>query len=101
MKLPRFLHLSFLKSHVIAAFAFLAFATQSTLAAQDSVTVIRGGWIFDAVRDNVVRNAGIVIVRGKLMAVNSDPARYDLSHAQTIQLADDEYVLPGLIDLHA
>jgi hypothetical protein len=35
-----------------------------------------------------------VIVRGKLMAVNADPSRYDLTRAQTIQLADDEYVLP-------
>ncbi len=84
---------------VLCAAAFLGLPTSTR--AQDSVTVIRGGWIFDSVRDAVARNAGIVIVRGKLMAVNSDPARYDLSHAQTIQLADDEYVLPGLIDLHA
>lgn len=70
-------------------------------AAQDSVTVIRGGWIFDSVGDDVVRNTGIVIIRGKLMGVNVDPARYDLTNARNITLADDEYVLPGLVDLHA
>jgi hypothetical protein len=72
-----------------------------SVEAQDSATVVRGGWIFDAVQDNVVRNQGIVIVRGKLLAVNVDPARYNIANVQTVQLADDEYVLPGFVDLHA
>ena len=80
---------------------FLIALLSGTLPAQDSVTVIRGGWVFDAVGDNVVRNNGIVIVRGKLLGVNVDPSRYNLTGARTIQVADDEYILPGLIDLHA
>jgi hypothetical protein len=83
----------------LAGALFLVSATPG--AAQDSATVIRGGWIFDSVADTVARNNGIVVVRGKLLAVNVDPSRYNITHAETIQLADDEYVLPGLFDLHA
>jgi hypothetical protein len=86
----------------LAGCLLLAMTVSSTGAdAQDTATVIRGGWIFDSVRDDVVRNSGIVIVRGKLMAVNSDPAAYNLIAVHNVQLADDEYVLPGLVDLHA
>jgi len=63
--------------------------------------VLRGGWIFDATGDNVRRNRGIVIRRGKLVAVDRDLSPASLAGATVRALADDEYVLPGLFDLHA
>ena len=70
-------------------------------ASSASTLVVRGGWIFDAVRDDVRRNTGIVVVSGKLFEVDATLAGRDLSGARVIDLKDDEYILPGIFDLHA
>lgn len=66
-----------------------------------ATTVIRGGWLFDAVRDGVRRNTGIVMVGGKLLSVDVAPTARDLAGANVITLGDNDYILPGLFDLHA
>lgn len=63
--------------------------------------VLRGGWLFDGVRDEVVRNQGIVIQDSVLVGVNVDLAGEDLSQARVVTLADGDYILPGFFDLHA
>jgi N-acyl-D-aspartate/D-glutamate deacylase len=63
--------------------------------------VLRGGWLFDATGNDVRRNRGIVIRRGKLVAVDRDLSAANLDGATVRTLGDDEYVLPGLFDLHA
>lgn len=63
--------------------------------------VLRGGWLFDGGRGQMVKNTGIVVLRGRFMAVGADLAGRDLSTAQVITLTDDDYILPGLFDLHA
>jgi len=63
--------------------------------------IVRGGWLFDSVRDRVRRNSGIVVRNGEFVEVDALLAGRDLGPARTIELSDDEYVLPGLIDLHA
>src|SRR3954463_7279267 len=63
--------------------------------------VIRGGWLFTATADNVVRNEGILIVAGRLLAVNRRINPVEAQGARVIQLRDDQYVLPGLFDVHA
>ncbi|MGD8277238.1 MAG: amidohydrolase, partial [Gemmatimonadota bacterium] len=60
--------------------------------------LIRGGWLFDATGDDVRRNEGILVRAGKLWDLRATDAP---EGARVIQLADDEYVLPGLFDLHA
>src|SRR5688572_15019845 len=72
---------------------------QSPLRAGD--TVIRGGWLFDSIRDDVRRNTGIVVRNGTIVEVDANLSGRDTSSSGVLQLADDEYVLPGLIDLHA
>lgn len=68
----------------------------------EGAVVIRGGWLFDAVRDDVRRNTGIVVVAGKIFAVDAGvPAGPIASASRVLDLADDQYVLPGFIDLHA
>ena len=63
--------------------------------------VITGGQLFDSVRDTVVPNTGIVVRNGVLLEVGATLGGRDLSQAQVVQLGADEYVLPGLFDLHA
>jgi len=70
-------------------------------AAAQGPVVIRGGWVFTATNDQVVRNRGILVRGGAFQVVNGDIAARDESGARVITLADSDYVLPGLIDVHA
>jgi imidazolonepropionase-like amidohydrolase len=63
--------------------------------------VIRGGMLIDGVGETPVRNAGIVIRGGTLLEVNVDVTGRDLSRATVIDVPDDHYIIPGMIDLHA
>jgi imidazolonepropionase-like amidohydrolase len=63
--------------------------------------IIRGGWLFTATSDTVERNQGILIVAGRLLAVNRAITTEEARGARIIQLRDDQYVLPGIFDVHA
>src|SRR3954465_1999005 len=63
--------------------------------------VIRGGWLFTATGDNVVRNQGVLIVGGRLVAVNRAITPSEEAGARIVELTNDEYVLPGIFDVHA
>lgn len=63
--------------------------------------VLRGGWLFDSIHDSVRRNTGILVRNGAFLEVNAELARRDVSAGRVIDLADDEYILPDLFDLHA
>ncbi len=63
--------------------------------------VIRGGMLIDGVRGYPVRNRGIVIRGGRLLELDADLDGRDLRDAEVIDLEDDQYVLPGFIDMHA
>jgi imidazolonepropionase-like amidohydrolase len=83
-------------------------AAQNTPANAERVTalrrnpvVIRGGWLFTATSDSVVRNRGILVVAGRLLAVNRPITADEARGARVIQLRDDQYVLPGIFDVHA
>lgn len=69
--------------------------------AQDRQIIIQGGWLFDSVGDEVTRNTGIVIKSGKFMEVRADLTGRDLSNSEVINLSDEDYILPGIFDLHA
>ncbi len=84
---------------VSAAAAVLLLAFNSPLVAED--IVLRGGWLFDATGDSVVRNTGVVIRAGKFFEVGADLAGRDLTGHEVIDLSGDEYILPGIFDLHA
>lgn len=81
---------------VVAAPPLPVRAQQVAQPARD--LLIRGGWLFDATGDDVRRNDGILIRAGKLYDMHA-PGTTD--GARVIELADDEYILPGLFDLHA
>jgi imidazolonepropionase-like amidohydrolase len=75
-------------------------ATRISALRRDPV-VIRGGWLFTATSDNVVRNQGILVVAGRLLAVNRPITADEARGARVVQLRDDQYVLPGIFDVHA
>lgn len=60
--------------------------------------LIRGGWLFDATGDDVRRNDGILIRAGKLYDMHATTTPVG---ARVVELEDDDYLLPGLFDLHA
>ncbi len=62
---------------------------------------VRGGWLFDSVSDEVRRNSGIVIRAGKLIEVDADLSDRDSTDATIVELGDDDYIIPGMFDLHA
>ena len=68
---------------------------------QEGQLVIRGGWLFDSVSDERRPNTGIVIRDGKIVAVNADIGQQALNAANVIDLAANDTILPGMIDLHA
>ena len=63
--------------------------------------VITGGFLFDSVRDTVVPNTGIVVRSGIFQSVGTNLDGVDLTGANVVRLSQDDYVLPGLFDLHA
>jgi N-acetylglucosamine-6-phosphate deacetylase len=76
-------------------------AAASIAQAQTTPVVIRGGWIFTATSDTVVRNRGILVRGGVFQVVNGAVAPADTAGARIVQLDDDAYILPGIFDLHA
>jgi imidazolonepropionase-like amidohydrolase len=89
----------------LCAAAIIAIATLALAQVQTPVRtgdlVIQGGWLFDSVHDDVRRNSGIVVRNGAIVEVDADLSSRDLSAARVVRLSDDEYLMPGLIDLHA
>jgi imidazolonepropionase-like amidohydrolase len=80
--------------------AAIAFA-QAPYKFQTGDIVLRGGWLFDSIHDGVRRNSGIVVRNGEFLEVDANLAGRDLSSARVVDLAADQYILPGLFDLHA
>lgn len=76
-------------------------AGQHVASLQAGDIVITGGQLFDAVRDSLVANSGIVVRHGVFLEVGANFAGRDLSAARQVQLAPDETILPGFFDLHA
>ena len=68
-----------------ALVAALQLATAATAVAQTPV-VIRGGWIFTATSDQVVRNRGILVRGGVFQVVNGAIAPADTQGARAIAL---------------
>src|SRR5688572_18099894 len=76
----------------------VAAQTPLPMAASRGDLVIRGGMLFDAVRDTAIANPGILIRAGKILQIGG---AIDAPGAQALQLNTYEYILPGFFDLHA
>ena len=82
---------------VLAAAARVAHAQPP--AGQERDLLLTGGWLFAATGDTRVRNPGILVRAGKLLRVGGDLSI--AADADTIRVASDETILPGMFDLHA
>lgn len=90
-----------LKPHLVQFLACLTFFTfANNLFAQDAADkadlVVKGGHYFDIESGEFKPNQGIAIQAGRFIDVDESTAA-----KKTIELNDDQYVLPGLIDCHA
>jgi len=63
--------------------------------------VIRGGWVFDGIREFRYPNSGIVIRDGKIVEVGADLTGRVFPGDEMIDLQGDVTILPGMFDLHA
>ena len=72
-----------------------ALAQQAT--DKDDSILIRGGWLFDGVSESRRRNTGILVKRGKIVAVDVKSA----SDGKVIEMASSDTIIPGMFDLHA
>src|SRR5262245_28353953 len=86
---------------VLATAIVAAQGRSPAIPLQAGDVVIRGGLIFDSVRDDAVANTGLVVRNGTILEVNADLAGRDLTPARVIDLPPTETILPGLFDLHA
>ncbi len=69
------------------------------LAQAQSMTVVRGGQLFDATDTTLTQNPGLVVRASKI--VDRGATDLDTTSARIVQLDADHVVLPGLVDLHA
>ena len=65
------------------------------ISAQD--LIIHGGWLVKVEEGVAIENPGITIIAGKIHEIGN-PSREDLP---ILRLEDQDYILPGLIDLHS
>src|SRR4051794_22511071 len=96
----RVIHATALLVALPAILASQATGPLATTTGQQPVA-IRGGWLFTATGNDVVRNQGVLIVGGRLVAVNRTITPNEMAGARIVDLRDDEYVLPGIFDVHA
>ena len=74
----------------------------SVLAAQSQQNVdmlIVGGKVFRTESKKFERNTGIAISDGKFVSVKADPDKFKAK--KKLELTDDDYILPGIVDCHA
>jgi hypothetical protein len=85
--------------------ALLPLANAAPAAGQEMRDVVlRGGWLIDGVADEAVRNPGILLRAGKILQIGGVDGVAAVAGAPGVDvydLADDRYILPGFIDLHA
>ena len=86
---------------VLLVFCAAVSLAQVHSSLQTGDVILRGGWLFDSIHEGVRRNTGIVVRDGGFLEVDANLAGRDLAKARVVDLADDEYILPGLFDLHA
>jgi len=87
MKIPFFQYITI---------AFFLFSLQQVYAQNVYIT---GGSYFDTTSGKMLKNEGIVIKSGKFVAL--DASTLPLGDFEQLNLKDDQYLLPGIFDLHA
>lgn len=87
------------------SFSFIAIITVLLLPkiahAQPQPIHIKGGHYFDVESQQMIENEGILIRGGRFYKIGAVPSSNEAGNYTVIELSDDEYVLPGIVDIHA
>lgn len=83
----------------LAVFLTLLLIAPFQAAAQN--VIIRGGYFFDAVGEDAQKNDVMVIISGRFFCLGEMPDGIDTEKFKTVNLTDNDYVLPGIFDMHA
>ena len=75
-------------------------ASGELIAQSGDRLLVAGGWRFETESGRFVPNRGILITSGRFSRIDGSP-RSDQSTVEVVSLGDEDYILPGLIDLHA
>ena len=78
---------------------FMGWASPVCVGQQTVDTLIVGGQRFDTQSATFIPNTGIAVKAERFVGVDIEPE--DFAAAQTIQLEDKQFILPGIIDCHA
>lgn len=78
--------------YLVLLFSMLIIST----AAQAQNLVIKGGWMVNVKEGTAIENPGITIVAGKIYEIGNPSMEFPI-----LRLEDQDYLLPGLIDLHS
>lgn len=87
--------------HTTLLSLFLILFSFSLIQAQSTPVYIKGGHYFDTDQKQMVENEGILIRGGRFYQVGAQPDESELDEYRVITLTENEYVLPGMIDVHA
>jgi imidazolonepropionase-like amidohydrolase len=85
--------------YFLAFFVLLAF--NISVYAQSSPVYIKGGSYFDVNSSQMVDNKGILVHGGRFYEVGSSPNEGKMEEYEIIELSDEDYILPGIVDIHA
>lgn len=69
--------------------------------AQPQPIYLKGGHYFDVQTLQMKANDGILIRGGRFYKVGDSPSDNEPNDYKVITLSDDEYILPGIVDVHA
>ena len=72
-----------------------------SVSAEAHEIILRGGWVFDSESEKFVENDTIVIRGGTFLSIGKGLENIMLTGAEVIELDSNDYVLPGIFDLHA
>ena len=81
------------------ALAIPALAESQAPDPQPGTTAIMGGVLWDGTADVARPNPGILIQNGTILRLGVAPA--EVGAATVVLLEDDQFIMPGLFDLHA
>jgi len=89
-------------SHLFSVLILLQFILfPAFLAAQSAEIHLKGGHYFDVESGKMIENEGILIRGGRFYKVGSMPMTSAPNDYRVIELEEDEYILPGIVDIHA
>ncbi|SIN84361.1 amidohydrolase family protein [Algoriphagus halophilus] len=82
-----------MNKRLVLVFVLLIFSSSQVFCQH---MIINGGWVFDTSTKTFKKNKGIYLVNG-IFGTGSE----NVMNWEVMSLSDEDYILPGLIDLHA